>query len=292
MDAIIRQTVREEMRRSASLVSERVASSEVESSDSATTGPTFSSRTVNRLSGLLNRIRRNHGSNSSNKKCKVVKEHRIQVRWCHYDERKKEFITVRQKNGGGNRFIPYTDEEPLKLETLTEKARALFFPDGENNFAGRIHEMNTWICNASGVAIFDFPNEGTVDDYLKKNGLYPSSTYFFLRTQPGHLSGDEFESSEATGAQSLSTSEERSSVAFSTVVGPTSTASDRKVCKVCGCSFKNGEICLRCEQNHEYQQSLFADCAKTATAEELHLEEEEFEVENLVSLDDMRELRV
>ena len=54
------------MRRSASLVSERVASSEVESSDSAT-WPTFSSPTVNRLSGLLKRIR-NHGSNRSNKK--------------------------------------------------------------------------------------------------------------------------------------------------------------------------------------------------------------------------------
>ena len=143
----------------------------------------FSSRTVNRLSGLLNRIR-NHGSTSSNKKRNIVKEHRIQVRWCHYDERKKEFITVRQKNGGGNRFIPYTDEEPITLETLPEKARTLFFPDGKNNFAGRIQEMNTWICNASGVAIFDFPDEGTVDDYLKKNGLYPSSTYFFLRTQP------------------------------------------------------------------------------------------------------------
>ena len=38
MDAIIRQTVREEMRRSASLVPERVASLEVESSDSAATG--------------------------------------------------------------------------------------------------------------------------------------------------------------------------------------------------------------------------------------------------------------
>ena len=56
LDAIIRQTVHEEMRRSASLVSERVASTEVESSDSATTGPIFSSRTVNRLYGLLNRI--------------------------------------------------------------------------------------------------------------------------------------------------------------------------------------------------------------------------------------------
>ena len=92
MDAIIWQTVCKEMRRSASLVSERATSLEVESSDSATTGlsRSFSSQTVNRLSGLLNRIR-NHGSNSSNKKCKIVKEHRIQVRWSHYDERKKEF---------------------------------------------------------------------------------------------------------------------------------------------------------------------------------------------------------
>ena len=88
------------------------------------------------------------------------------------------------------------------------------------------------------------------------------------RTQPRHLSQDEFESSEPTRAESLPTSEERSSVAFLTVLGPNSTASDREVCKVCGCSFKNGETCLRCEQNHQYQQSLLADCAKTAAAEE------------------------
>ena len=156
---------------------------------------------MNCLSGLLNLLR-NHGSNSSNKKHKIVKEHRIQVRLSH-DIRKKDFRTVRQKNGGGNRLIPYTDKEPLKLETrLTEKVRALFFPDGENNFAGRTQEINMWISNASGVAVFDFPDDRSVDDYLhvKKNGLYPSSTYFFLRTQPGHLSGNEFESSEPTGA--------------------------------------------------------------------------------------------
>ena len=88
--------------------------------------------------------------------------------------------------------------------------------------------------------------------------------------------------------ESLPTSEE-------TVFGPTSTTSDREVCKVCGCSFKNGETCLRCEQNHEYQQSLLADCANTAAAEELDFEEEELQGENFaspVSLDDMRELRV
>ena len=61
MDAIIQQSVRKEMRRPASLVSGRVASSDVESSDSSTSGPAFSSRTVNRQSLLLNGIR-NHVS--------------------------------------------------------------------------------------------------------------------------------------------------------------------------------------------------------------------------------------
>ena len=105
------------------------------------------------------------------------------------------------------------------------------------------------------------------------------------------------------------------------------------MCKVCGCSFKNGEtsLCtavvdesrwspdffqasssnclnwkiycydhsslssLRCEQNHEYQESVLADCAKTAVAEKLDLEEEELQGEDFaspLSLDDMRELRV
>ena len=86
------------------------------------------------------------------------------MRWSHYEKKKKKISTVWQKNGGGNGFIPYIDEEPLRLETLTEKVRALFFPDGDNNFAGRIQEMNTWICNTSGVAVFDFSDEGSVDD--------------------------------------------------------------------------------------------------------------------------------
>ena len=34
-----------------------------------------------------------------------------------------------------------------------------------------------------------------MEDYLKSNGLYPSSTYFYLRTQPRHLSNEEFEDS-------------------------------------------------------------------------------------------------
>lgn len=49
-----------------------------------------------------------------------------------------------------------------------------------------------------------------MEDYLNRNGLYPFSTYFFLRTQPRYLSGDDFESNanEAMGTESSSTTEE------------------------------------------------------------------------------------
>lgn len=40
----------------------------------------------------------------------------------HYDQTKKKFVTVRQKNGGGNRFITYTDADPLKMEELYQVA--------------------------------------------------------------------------------------------------------------------------------------------------------------------------
>ena len=137
MDAIIRQTVREELRRSQPTASERISSNdsgesdqrEGESTSAELLRSTFSSRTVNRLLGFLNRIRHGSGWDSSNKKRGIVKEHRIQVRWLHYDERKKKFTSLRQKHGGGNRFIAYTDTEPLTLEDLTEKTCALFFPN-------------------------------------------------------------------------------------------------------------------------------------------------------------------
>ena len=149
-----------------------------------------------------------------------------------------------------------------------ERACALFFPGGKNNFAGHIEEMNKWICDATGVAIFDFPDEGTMEDYLKSNGLYPSSTYFYLRTQPRHLMGDEFEDSdhfEATNTENTLLTQ-GSSVTVS-VKASASKSVGREVCNVCSCSFEKGQSCLRCEQNQEYQESLLADSIATARSE-------------------------
>ncbi|XP_022806613.1 uncharacterized protein LOC111343696 [Stylophora pistillata] len=268
VNAIIRQTVREELRRSNSIESETESSvsqhnsgqNEEGSVSAGSTTNTFSSRTFNRLSGLLNRIRHGcSGESSSNKKRKIEKQHRVRVRWMHYDQIKKKFVTACQKNGGGNRFIAYTDADPLKMEEIVERACALFFPGGKKNFAGHIDEMNKWICDTTGVAIFDFPGKGTVEDYLKSNGLYPSSTYFYLRTQPRHLMGDEFEDSnyvEATNTDNTS---------------PTKVSSVT-VCNVCSCSFEKGQNCLRCEQDLEYQQSVMADSVDTEQPEEFQPE--------------------
>ena len=126
----------------------------------------------------------------------------------------------------------------------------------KNNFAGHIDEMNKWICDTTGVAIFDFPGEGTVEDYLKSNGLYPSYIYFYLCTQQRHLMGDEFEDSnhvEATNTDNKSHTK-LSSVTVS-ITACTTKSDYMDVCNVCSCSFEEGQNCLRCEQDLEYQQS-------------------------------------
>ena len=104
MDATIRQTVREEIRHQ--------GESSPTGSQAATREP--NQPTVGRLSGLLDRIR----GQSREKKRKTDKEHRIQVRWTHYDNKSEVFALVRQMNGGGNRFVAYHASEPPTVEEL------------------------------------------------------------------------------------------------------------------------------------------------------------------------------
>ncbi|PFX23934.1 hypothetical protein AWC38_SpisGene11474 [Stylophora pistillata] len=216
----------------------------------------------------------------------------------HYDQTKEKFVTVGQKNGGGNCFITYTGTDPLKMEELVERACALFFAGGKNSFAGHIDEMNKWICDTTGVAIFDFPGKGTVEDYLKSTGLYPSSTYFYLCTQPRHLMGDEFEDSnyvEATNTDN--TSPKKVSSVTVSVTACTTKSDDKEACNVCSCSFEKGQNCLRCEQDLEYQQSLMADSVDTEQPEEFQPESIQA-IDQLtsfispVSVHEMRELRL
>ena len=142
--------------------------------------------TANRLSGLLARIRSeksdNRGRNAKKKKS-VVKKHRIQVRWHHYDKTMGKYLPVRLKNGGGNRFIAYLPSDPPTLPDILQKASELYFPNGQNRFAGQLNKLKKDLTDSSGDVITEFPYEGTVSDHLNAKGMYPSSTFFRRQTK-------------------------------------------------------------------------------------------------------------
>ena len=150
--------------------------------------------------------------------------------------KKNEFTPVCQKNGGGNRFLMYSDAEPLTLIDIMERASSLFFPGGKNDFAGFLENMTVSVCSATWAEITAFPGGGTLNDYLEENGMYPSSTYLYLCTKPKSLSDfiDE-------------------------VDGWCSDSSHNSFCKVCSCTYEEGGDCLRCKQSKEYEESLTVD---------------------------------
>ena len=120
MDAVIKQAVREELRRHLKDPNPPTATSSSNDHNNSTDPRTNNGRQgrmLNRMSDLVNRIRsRSQSSTSSGSKTKKrkmerVKEHRIQVRWSHWNKAKCEFMPVKQKNGGGNRYIVYTDPQ-------------------------------------------------------------------------------------------------------------------------------------------------------------------------------------
>jgi len=243
MDAIIRQTVREEITRQGESAST--------SSKAATREP--NQATVSLLSGLLDRIR----GQSRGKKRKTNKEHRIQVRWIHYDKKSEVFVPVRQKNGGANRFVAYIASEPPTVEDLKQKATAMFFPGGKSAFAGSVDDMLLDICDTTQTAIIRFPGEVTIESYLKENGLYPSTTYLYLRLQRQDTFFSQLKADEENFQRpvNLNTSQVASD------------ADKRVVCLLCSSTYLEGEECIRCEQNREYEVSRIADGVNPYTTE-------------------------
>ena len=169
MDAIIKQAVRDELRRGGSI-------NDLESSTHLSNKTSRGQRTANRLSGLLARIRQSKGQTASKKRkltCNHVTKNRIQIRWLNWKSEKNEFTPVRQKNGGGNRFLMYSDVEPLTFIDIIEKASSLFFPGGKKDFAGFLVNMTVSVYSATRTEITAFPGGGTLNDYLEENGMYP-----------------------------------------------------------------------------------------------------------------------
>lgn len=283
MDAVIKQVVKEELR--------SIGTSFREQADEAGISQNQpSNRTVNRLSGLIARIRKaksdDHGPTKAKKKKSAVKEHRIQVRWHHYDKTTGKYISVRQKNGGGNRFIEYLSSDPPTLPDLLRRASDYYFPDGKNRFAGQLNNLKKAITDSAGDIIIDFPEEGTVSDYLNARGMYPSSTFFCLRTeladeQPLPLPSLVSSESESVDHPFMVSDNEEFPLFFMEDVEEPIPV--RVTCDVCFTTHEFGEECIRCQQNQAYEHSLLAENKS---------EEVKHEMEEIVDLEQIRAHRV
>ena len=235
---------------------------------------TQQSRSVNRLSGLLDRIRKNE---RSKRRKRGGKDHRIQIRWIHYNWVKGRFDPVRQKNGGGNRFIQYSDTDPITIEDVRRKASDVFFPGGESDFAGKVLDMRLEVCDVTQKVIDNFPGDGTLSKYLDANGLYPSTTYLYLRTKPWSLCTEmQSLANVSTVAQATPQPLQPPAINQSNhVVGQGAAASSQHavnpqsrssfstarllICQDCSCSYEQGSFCLRCLQDEEFEKSFHAD---------------------------------
>lgn len=253
MNAIIEDAVKKEVTRQ--IENRNTSLSAPVSAATATTST--NPRTVSRLSGLLKRMRNGVvGKETRSKKAKD-KEHRVQVRWLHYSCDTKEFEPVVQKNGGGKRFVSYNELEALSLEELKSRASALFFPGGTNKFAGSLKNMRIQVCDCTRSVIFEFPNNGTIIEYLNANGLYPSTTFFYLRTQDEEMAMAEFESSDDDINEVVKLDDKVRQVDEPHEVSKQTAR--RIICNVCHCTYLEGASCLRCEQDKEYNDSLLSD---------------------------------
>ena len=99
----------------------------------------------------------------------------------------------------------------------------------------------------------EFPGDGTIESYLKENGLYPSTTYLYLRSQHKDTLFREDENETGSPEQPVR-------------LNTLQIASGRRnyiVCPVCSCTVEDEGDCLRCEQDREYECSSIADGGST-----------------------------
>jgi len=128
-------------------------------------------------------------------------------------------------------------------------APALFFPDGKSAFTRSVDDMLLDICDTTQTVIIWFPDEEIIESYLKENGLYPLTTYLYLRSQYQDKFFSQLKADEENFEQlvNLNTSQEEPD------------AGKHVVCSACSCTYLKGEECIQCEHNIQYEYSRIAD---------------------------------
>jgi len=126
---------------------------------------------------------------------------------------------VSAKNGGGIRFCSFED---ATFEDVMNKAISVFFPNDTNYYGEKKDETDFEVLDCSQLVI---PSESLVSDYLTERGMYPSKTFFYLKS-----------THNAKKSKSLK-----------------SLLNEGKTCPICQRLFF-GENCVLCDEFHHHQE--------------------------------------
>ena len=173
------------------------------------------------------------------------------MKYERFDPITKVYKIVKQRDGGGARFLDVSCSDIVTFKVIRERAEKLFFYDNNcNHFLENISECYVTINDLSGHTMDETES---LWDYVERKGIIISKTVLILRScdeSLWHLNCDEDD-------------DEILPSAFPTVNTPSLTAEvtdsiKRKICGTCSSTYI-GDDCLRCTQDNEYDYSLQQD---------------------------------
>lgn len=203
-------------------------SSNVSQEQNATPGLCTSStnrypQVASRMSSLISKI---NGKSKSGKR-KKPKPISMQIKYMR-EFFGEGFEVVSARNGGGIRFCSF--EDPTFQEVI-DSAITIFFPNDTNYFGEKKDETEFQILDCSESVI---DSEKSVTDYLKERGMYPSKTFFYLK------------SSHITNKESIDTKLK-------------SLLNREKTCACCNKTFL-GDTCVFCDDKDQINQQQQGEC--------------------------------
>ena len=272
MDNVLKKTIREEIEKYNKEKREDGKSEGIFPENTSPANPkekmkSKAPQTERRLSNLLEKIRSKScirdSAKSSSKKMK-----KLQVKCERFDPISKTYKLVRQKDGGGPRFIDVYTEDTILFKDIRAKVERLFF-DNENcdYFDEELHECVTSINDITGQQLDE---NDCLWDYLKRKGIIISRITLVLRScietlfDLSHKKENIEDLADQFNSDDLLDEEDLPPLPFPEVGSNVldgsraSFASKRKLCDRCSSTYTEDE-CLKCKQDIEFQSGLQQD---------------------------------
>ena len=102
--------------------------------------------------------------------------HRVHLGWYHFDEKKKSYLHLRAKSGGGKRTLMLN--KSMNKESIINECLNLFFPNGKSQH-GKLKDMETELTDFELKPWED--EETTLGDIIDRAKL--QFVHFYLRTR-------------------------------------------------------------------------------------------------------------